>query len=399
MNKIKIDKNKKNMIIFLTLSAKNMRVISCQASVFHGFEKHYNIIYVSTGRGVLTTKYFDVDSKVPNLDTNTVYIGEDIGNIYDNSGKHTNEYHSKNNNLMRALDENEFVPDVIVNWGPGNNDKGSMKNVLSLYENTKSQTFNTSIMKMLPLHIILTLMKKYPKVHYAEHSIDPLFLSFTPDLPNPMTYTHEHNFDYYKRFDAYQIYLLNNVKRGDYNEKDISFVFGLSAFKNQSRFDLVDRLKIILKDEKHFYIKMNDPKKKIKMNTLLPRPEYNALITRAKFTFIAPAYIHYAFSITRLCDTIYGGCCPIFDSRCNFKILEDDFGVDIDILKPVIHDVQDDVLIYPNDNQRAEIVEHLYDRLFNHLHLDFLQDGKIKNNDYMNIQKPEEDEYSSLDDF
>jgi hypothetical protein len=366
-----LNKNKKNMLIFFTVSPKSIRMLSCQAYIIHEYAKEYNIVYVATGKTNRTLTYYEQDAKLPFLDTNVLYLGKDVEGILSNPGKNTYEYYSKNNIVKSELEKYEFIPDVIVNWGQAAVKNMTMKTIREVYKTSKYQTFASTTTKIFPLYIMYEFLKNNPDTIYFEHSIDPIFLSFKPDvfgLTNKMFYTHEHSFDYFQRFDAYQYYLLKNKPRID-TFKDINFVFGMTAIADKYRIDLAQKLKEILQDEEHYYYYISDPKNNIKENILIPRPDYNKLISRAKYTFIIPAYIEGAFSITRLCDAIYDDCCPIFDSNCYFEVLEKDFDIDLDKIKPLFLVVTKDGVILPDDENREDLIEYLYDKLFNNLKL------------------------------
>lgn len=362
-----IDKKKKNAVIFFTLSPNSIRVLSCQLKALEIYTDEYNLIFVSTGKTKKAIKYFKEDSNLPYIEGNLIFLGKEIENIFATHGEKTYEQIAKDSSIHQILKDIKI--DMIINWGSTPNKEVHTEKLLEIYKTSKWQTFGSTIGKLYPLYLIYTLLSNDSSITYIEHTIDPIYLSFTPNLPNKMVYLHENSTNSHKRYDAYQYYLLHTKSRGS-KEKDINFIFGLTAINDKDRIELVQKLKEVLKDEKHFYAKVvNSKDKSTEFNTLLPREEYNKLVHRAKYTFIAPAYVKNAFSITRLCDTVYGYCCPIFDSRCNFDILKNDFGIDKNEIKDVIFDITSDSITYPSDEKREYIIEYLYEKMFTNLHL------------------------------
>jgi hypothetical protein len=354
-------------------------MLSAQTYIFNKYAKEYNLIYITYGSTSRSIKYFIEDGQIPYHNENTVYLGKDIKRIYDNSGKKEWKEYAKDNALIKVLDEYNIQPDIILNWGTPAIRSLKIEKILSLYNSTKNQNFHSTMLNTFPIHIMYYLLKENPNSIYLEHTIDVTFISLeAPDLTNKMIYIHENSIGKYKRMDFYQYYLINNFKRIYPNSdiKDLQFVFGMSSMNHEYRKKLLYHLKEIINNtDELFYYAIKDTKNKINEDKLLPRAEYNKLVERAKYSLIIPAYDKGAFSITRLCDIVYTGCCPLFEENCAFNILEEDFGIEYEKLKPFIVDILGkDKIEYPSDEQRDEFVEYLYEKLFTNLRLDFLKD-------------------------
>jgi len=252
----------------------------------------------------------------------------------------------------------------------------STDKVIEVYNSNKLQTFTSTIKKVYPLFLIYNFLKNDENIDYFEHTIVPIYLSFKPYLPNKMTYLHENSFEFMKRHDAYQHFLLGK-ERADF-DKEHNFVFGLTAINDKKRFALVDEILKVFKDEEHIYIyKVDGKNKENNINTLLPREKYNSLIKDSRFTYIAEAYVKGAFSVTRLCDSVFNNCCPLFDIRCDLEIIKEDFGIDLELLKPVIVDlnkIDNGSFEFPDEETRKKVLEHLYEKLFLDLKINLEKD-------------------------
>ena len=386
-----IDNNKESILIYLAAShAGTKRSMAQQAMAFRPLEEKFNLIYISgtkTPRGTKTLK----DDSGLKLDE-VIYIGEFIGSIY-NTTKNPETYQDHIESrcpVSKFINDNNINVTKMVCWG-GIFKVGNFS--LDVYKTTTHHNFHSILKDNVMIFSMMNILQNKPKIEFVNFTLDPLCWLFDPDVKNKSN-IHEHSTtepSNFKRFDGYQYYLLNSVERPEI--KDIDFAFGMTAFENTpSRIKTLDFLKDILKNEEHFYYKTN--KKGKKFDNLLERQEYSSIISRAKFTIIAAAYVPEAFSITRLCESVYNNCCPYFMLDCNFEVLRNDFGI-------IKEDIQDiiigDALPVITEKRRLEILEYLYDKLFTNIDITIItSDAKTKNPELIAKENNEEDIDSGL---
>lgn len=168
------------------------------------------------------------------------------------------------------------------------------------------------------------------KVYEIAH--DPLELSLDIWHPNyrpTENYKLFHGYDdpeyNLHRLDSLQYYLKNRALKFD-TEKKVDFVFGYTI-KIKAREWVRDEVERIasLFDSKEIYV--DDKFKKI--NTSVSRNDYLYKVARAKYTLIIPSYCPRSMSNYRVVESLWYECLPLFHEKCNIKLLEDSFGVDL----------------------------------------------------------------------
>ncbi len=370
-----INYTKKNVIIFITGKFDpTSRSLAQQAFALRPLEITHNLFFVVHDDNPENLKFFKEDTGISFIKENTISLDELTNDILKNSKTSAKSYKEY---LENSCTVHEFITkfgleiDKIINWGGCATPLESSIDLLETYNSTKFQNFRPNLTSVLQYFCIHSLITKYPDTSYTELIYDPLFTSYYPDreyFPGSpiIKHYHEHSLlsKKFKRFSGYQYYLLNNEKQPSFESKDIDFVFGMTATTDK-RYKLLKRVKSFCQNQEHFYY-MTDEKNN-EYSNLVEKAEYTSLIQRARYSLILESFHHEAFSVTRLCESVFNRCCPLFIDTCNFEILENDFGIEKDKIKSLIIS---DKLKFPTEEERTWALDYLHNKLFNHLELE-----------------------------
>lgn len=118
-----------------------------------------------------------------------------------------------------------------------------------------------------------------------------------------------------------------------HNDNDIfktyDFVFGLTAFNDKYRSNIIKHISVNLTDSSKFYYCeiVND----VKIDTRIPYDQYLKQVALSKTTLVVPSYDVSTFSIHRFVESIANGCIPIVDSNCNLDVLDHELSMFIQL--------------------------------------------------------------------
>ena len=368
----KITPEKELILIYVPLGFSNTKMsLLHQLRFIKNYENEFSIIFVQGTKGLTNIK----EKQKLGIDYPTIFVGEIIENIYNNQKTRTfRDWVENEDPVFKFIKSKHLKVHKILNWG-GIFISESLDKLNEMYNTTKNQTFLAKLKIFYMMFSIKNLIEKYPdEIEYIEMVLDPLCFRYSNEKAKENKYYHEHSIPgLYKRLDSFQYYYLSKDRDFEIENKMYNFTFGMSEVtalkekdKKNNRGGFCKNVIKITRDEEHFFCKSNI----LKINTFISREEYNNLISKSKYTMIINTFHRSAFSITRFCDAIFYETCPLITDTCNLSVLENDYNIDIQKLEPIIFDITkidkiSDVYNRISENQRLEIIDYLYDKMFN----------------------------------